>query len=170
LSTKGCRFSRRGGLEDAVGDGGGVAGGTDVMDAEDVRSGEYGCGVGDSSGKHPVMRRGRKRFRTCGTGGGVGGEPAGEEALAGDTGEQREAQRVELIKICEQREVFVEGLAESESGVEDYGVAGNARGEGRFGTGFETGEDEWKDLRASDCGKGAPLLRSASWLRPRRGR
>ena len=81
--------------EDAVGDGGGLDGGADVVDAEDVGSGEDGGYVGGRSCLEAVLR-GR-----CGSVEQDGerrvlGEGVGEEAFAGDSREEGQAESVEL--------------------------------------------------------------------------
>ena len=60
------------------------------------------------------------------------GEGVGEEALAGDAGEEREIELAELIEVREERVVFVEAFAEAEAGIENDLVAGNTGGERGF--------------------------------------
>ena len=113
--------------EDAVGDGGGVAGGADFVDAEDVGSGEDRGRVCDG-GRELVDSLRMNR--------------AGEKAFAGDAGEDWEAERVELIEVGEQRVVFVEDLPEAEAWVEDDFVSKDAGGSGGFQAFGEIAEDQ----------------------------
>src|SRR6266704_6690261 len=80
--------------EDAVGDDGGLVGWSDVVDAEDVGSSEDGGGVGDC--------RGELVARIPGLGGGTWGtrlgDGAGEEAFAGDAGENRKSEGLEHVQ------------------------------------------------------------------------
>ena len=81
--------------EDAVGDGGGFGGGADVVDAEDVGSGEDGGYVGGGGGVEAGLRGGRAAVK----GGEVGvlGEGVAEEAFAGGSDEDRLVELVELV-------------------------------------------------------------------------
>ena len=50
----------------------------------------------------------------------------GQEALAGDAGEERQVEFAELVEVGQERVVFVEAFAEAEAGVEDDFVAGGS--------------------------------------------
>lgn len=118
--------------EDAIGDSGCGDGGADVVDAEDVGSGEDGGGVGDGGGKPGVS--------------GVGGERAGEEALAGEAGEDGEPEGVELVEVGEQGIVLVEDFAEAEAGVEGDGIAGDPGGECGVGSVLQVAQHQRQHL------------------------
>jgi len=120
------------GFYDAVGDGGGFDCGTDVVGADDVGAGEDGGCVGGGGGVETVFHRGCGAIEQDGERW-VLGEGVGEEALAGDAGEERQGELAELVEVSEERVVFVEAFAEAEAGVEDDLVAGNAGG----GCGFD---------------------------------
>ena len=60
------------------------------------------------------------------------GEGVGEEAFAGDAGEEGQVELAELVEVGEERVVFVEAFAEAEAGVEDDFVAGDAGSGGGF--------------------------------------
>ena len=92
-------------LKDRVGDGGGVAGCGDVMDAEDVGSGEDGGGVGCDGGV------------VAGVGRYVGG--FGEEAFAGETGEDGELEERSCARLARRVKFSCAEFAEAEAGVED---------------------------------------------------
>jgi hypothetical protein len=60
------------------------------------------------------------------------GDSVGEEAFAGDAGEEGQVESMKLVELGEERVVFVEALAEAEAGVEDNFVAGDSGGSGGF--------------------------------------
>ena len=149
------------GGEDAVGDGGGFGGGADVVDAEDVGSGEDGRCVGCGGGVEAGFYGGECLVQACGERGALE-HGAGEEAFAGDSGEDGAVELVELVQVGQQRVVFVEALAEAEAWVEDDFVVGDACGCGGFEAGFECGEDERENLVFSEWGLVRPVLGAAS--------
>ena len=69
-----------------VGDGGGFDGGADVVDAEDVGSGEDGGDVGGSGGVEAIVHGGWFALKDGGECGSVG-EGVREEAFAGGSDE-----------------------------------------------------------------------------------
>ena len=118
--------------ENAVGDGGSFGGGADVVGADDVGAGEDGGYVGGVGGVEAVFHGGCTAVeKDCERR--VLGEGVGEEAFAGDSGEEGQVELVELFEVGEEGVVFVEAFAEAEAGVEDDFVAGNAG----VGGGFE---------------------------------
>jgi len=68
-------------------------------------------------------------------------EGVGEEALSGDAGEEGEIELAELVEVVQEWVVFVEALAEAETGVEDDLVTRNSGGEGGFEAVCEFGDD-----------------------------
>src|SRR5690348_10438538 len=96
-----------------VGDSGGFYGGAHVVYAEDVCPCEDGCGVGCGGGVQAVLRCEGFRCNHYLLSNGLG-----EEALARDSGEDRQIELTELVEMRQQREVFAEALAEAEAGVE----------------------------------------------------
>jgi hypothetical protein len=126
--------------EDTVGDGGCLDGGADVVDAEDVGSGED-CGyVGSGGGVEPALRGWDVGVK--GGEAGVFGEGVAEEAFAGGPDEDGLVELVELVQVGQERVVFVEAFAEAEAGVEDDPVAGNACSGCGFEAGSKLSEDE----------------------------
>lgn len=114
---------------DAVGDGGGFRGCANVVDAEDVGSGENGCYVGGGGGVDAVTHVGLG-FAKQDSQGGALSECVGEEAFAGNSREDGLIELVQLIEMGEQGVVFVEALAEAEAWVEDDSVALDTGGSG----------------------------------------
>jgi hypothetical protein len=136
------------GGEDAVGDGGCFGGGADVVDAEDVGSGEDGGGVGGGRG---VEAWGTRIF-----------SGPGEETFAGETSEDGLMQLVEGVKVSEERIVFIEALAEAEAGVEDDLVVRDACGGGGFEAVAKASEDERENFVRGERRLVRPRLRAAS--------
>jgi hypothetical protein len=138
------------GVEDGVGDGGGFAGGGEVVDAEDVGSGEDGGGLG-----------GEGDVEALGGWGWVavveGCDGFGEEAFAGQAGEEGEAEGVEVGEAGEEGVVAVATFAEAEARVEDHGVAGDTGGEGLLGVGGEVALDAFDDDARGQRGLGLPF-------------
>lgn len=60
------------------------------------------------------------------------GEGAGQETFPGGSGQDRQIELAELIKVGEEWVVFVEFFAEAKAGVEDDLVARDAGGDGGF--------------------------------------
>jgi hypothetical protein len=129
--SAGFLISFLGSFYDAVGDGGGFDGGADVVGADDVGAGEDGGYVGGSGGLEAVFhggccsveQEGERRML---------GEGVGQEAFAGDAGEERQVESVKLVEVGEEKVVFFEAFAEAEAGVENDFVAWNAGGGGGF--------------------------------------
>ena len=85
------------GVEDAVGDGGGLDGGTNVVDAKDVGSRED-CGyVGGGRGVEPGLRGWDASVK--GGEAGVLGKRVAEEAFAGGSDEDGLVELVELVEV-----------------------------------------------------------------------
>ena len=110
--------------EDAVGDGGSFGGGADVVDADDVGSGEDGGYIGCGGGMEAGLRGGRGYMNDAGAGGSR--EGMAEEAFAGDADEDGQVELAELVEVGEQGIVLVEVLAEAEAGVYGDLLAGDA--------------------------------------------
>jgi len=111
-------------------------------------------GVGCGGGLQAVLGRGVR-------------EMCGEEALVGEAGEERVAELVEIREVGEQREVFRADLAETEAGIEDDGLRGDAGGVGeREGVG-EAAQDEREDLIRGERRERGPLCRgcASGWRR-----
>ena len=126
------------------------------MDAKDVGSGEDGGCVGGGRGLEAGVRRVQSQRAD------VGRRDSGEEAFAGEAGEDGLMQLVECVEVGEEGIVFVEALAEAEAGVEDDLVARDACGEWRLRGGRKAGEDERENFVGSEGG-----LVGQSWGRPR---
>ncbi len=141
--------------EDCVGDGGGGAGGSGLVDADDGSSGEDGGGEGCDGGV----------FAGVGGGGaGDGGllEGVGEEGFAGEADEERVAEGEELGLAAEEREVFVEALAEAVAGVEDDGGGVDASLGGEGEAAGEAVEDVGEEGFWREGGLGGPLVGAAA--------
>ena len=143
-----------GSFQDAVGNGGGIDRGTDVVCSDDVGAGEDGGYVGGGGGVETVFRR-RTVIKERGERGSLG-EGVGEEAFAGGSGEKRKVELAELIEMGEERVVFA--FAEAEAGVEHDLVAWNACGGGGFEACFEFGEDEGEDFVGCEGWEREPVL------------
>jgi hypothetical protein len=117
--------------QDAVCDGGSLGGWADVVDAEDVDAAEDSGYVGRGGGVEACICWG---WHFVEDGGEVRsmGERVTEKAFAGGSDQDGQVKSVELVKIREQRVVFVEAFAEAEAGVEDDFVAWDAGGRGGF--------------------------------------
>jgi hypothetical protein len=102
-----------------VGDAGGGAGWGDVVDAEDVGSGEDGCGGGCGGGVNPCLRIERWGTWFC-------DEGIFEEGFAGEAGEDGELEGLELSEVGEEGEVCGADLAEAEAGIDNDLIAGEA--------------------------------------------
>lgn len=89
------------------------------------------------------------------------GEGVGEEAFARGSGEDGQVELAELVKVGEERIVFVENFAETEAGIEDDLVERNAGGGGGFETPGEFGEDEGKHFFRGERREMRPFLRAA---------
>lgn len=85
-----------------------------------------------------------------------------EKRLAGNAGEQRLAEREQLVEVGEERVVFVVDLAEAETRIEDDAIAGDAGGEGAIESGSETGLDEGHDFGGSEARLRAPFVRASA--------
>ncbi len=111
------------GDEDGVGYGCGFEGGEDVVDADDVGSGEdggyVGCGGGVEAGSG---WRGGSVVEGC--------DGFGEEAFAGSCGEDGELEALEGIEVGVEGVVLVADFAEGEAGIDDDAVTGDAGGGG----------------------------------------
>ena len=116
---------------DAVGDGSGFDGGTDVVGADDVGAGEDGGYVGGGGGLEAVLYGGIRSVEQDSERRMLG-EGMGEEAFAGDAGEEGQVESVKLVEVGEEGIVFVEAFAEAEAGVEYDFVARDAGGVGGF--------------------------------------
>src|SRR5271156_6251389 len=106
-----CRLIVSG--EDSVGDGGGFDSGANVVDAQDVGSGQDGsdgCGVGRVKAVVPV---GWVALKDGGERGSVR-EGVGEEALTRGSDEDGELELAEIFEMGEDGVVFVEALAEAQ--------------------------------------------------------
>lgn len=108
--------------QEAIGDSGGGAGGSDIVDAQDVRAGEKGGGRG---GK----RRGKALLRRAGA----------EEGFSREPGDEGRAERVEQVKTGEYGEVLIEVLTKAKTRVERDLIGRDAGGEGAVADGGEPG-------------------------------
>jgi len=148
--------------KDGVGDGSGFDRGAYVVDSEDVGTAEDGSYVGGGGG-----------VETGGVGGGGGvakwvgcggllEEGFGEEALAGGSGEDGQAELVELVEEGVDDVVIVAELAEAEAGVEDDVVAGGASGAGGIDAVAKAGKDGGHDKHRVKRWEGVPVLRGSA--------
>ncbi len=109
--------------EDGVGDAGCFDGCGDVVDANDMSSGEDGGGVGGEGGVE-ALRDGRGRVG-IGVADVGGREGVGEEALAREADQKGAAEGVEGTELGEQGVVLVAKFSEAEAGVKEDAVEGN---------------------------------------------
>jgi hypothetical protein len=146
--------------EDGVGDGGGVAGGADVVDAEDVGSGEDGGYIGGLGGDGA----GLWGDGLAGVGGVFveGGDGLAEEAFTGDAAEDGQVELVEVGEVAQEGVVLEAELAEAEAGIENDLVGGDAGGVGEREGVAQAGEDEGEDLFGRERREGGPVLRAAA--------
>lgn len=100
------------GGKDAVGGGGGFDGGADVVDAEDVGSGQDDGSVRGSRGIETGFGGRWVSLVDDGLRWDLG-QGVGEEALARGSDEKGETELVELVEVGEDRIVIVEALAEA---------------------------------------------------------
>ena len=85
--------------EDAVGDCGGLDGGPDIVDAEDVGSSKDGGYVGGGCSVEPSLRWWDFSVKSCDAG--TFGESVAEEAFAGGSNEDGLVEFVELIEVSQ---------------------------------------------------------------------
>ena len=143
--------------EDAVGYGGGFGGGADVVGADDVGAGQDGGYVGGGGGVETVFHGGCGSVEQEGEGW-VLGEGVGQEAFAGEAGEEGEGDFFKQVEVGQEGVVFVEAFAEAEAGVEDDFVAGDAGGGGGFEARGKFGEDEGEDFVWCERGERRPVV------------
>jgi len=147
--------------ENSVGDGGCFYGGADVVDAEDVGSGEDGCDVGCGGRVDASVDDRLGLVLSCGAGAALGQRVA-QKTLAGGSDKDGQVEVPELFEVCQQGVVFVEALAEAEARIEDDLVARDAGGQGGFEALCEFGKDQRKDLIWGERREGWPLLRASA--------
>jgi serine-type D-Ala-D-Ala carboxypeptidase/endopeptidase (penicillin-binding protein 4) len=143
------------GGEDRVGDGRGITGRLNLVDADDGGAGEDGRGSGGEGGVAAFARWNvgcaERRF-----------ENVPQKRLAGNSGEQGLAEGKEFVLVREQRMILTENLAEAVAGVEYDAAARDAGANSKFERMGEPFADERDNFRCGETRQRGPLRRASA--------